>query len=703
MTRPLPASLAANPRLSTWVSFDEPGRITVSVGKVEIGQGILTAFAQIAAEELEVALDRITVRQASTAHGPVDASTVGSLSVSETGTALRQVCAEARAVLLDAVAGKLGCPAGGLTVRGGEICDMVTGAMLSYWDVAEPGLLDRDADGIAVPRSPGAKDTSPARLDLPDKVLGRPRFIHDLELPGQLFGRVVRPPSRAASLVSVDEGVAAGAVTVVRDGDFLGVIAEREEVAVRDAEALAKAAHWHEHDSLPDQADLVRWLHEAPSERIEVVDTSVSASADDVVDVVRASYSRPFLAHASIAPSCGVAQWNSDGTLTIWSHTQGVFALRDAVAQAVGLAEAAVVVHHVEGAGCYGHNGADDAAYDAVLLARAVPGRPVQVVWSRADELGWEPLGSAMVIDLAAGVDADGRVVTWEQDVWSQGHVARPGFGGTVGLLAASHVAGGTPLAPSIDAPLARGGGSLRNADPAYDFPARRVTGHLLRETPLRSSSLRSLGAHANVFAIESFVDELALHARADPVDYRVGYLFDERAVRVVEHAAAAADWAAWEPADPRGHGIGFARYKGTGGYCAVVAEVEAAHEVRVTRLVVAADVGRVVSLDGVVNQLEGGAVQAASWTLLEQVRFDRRAVTSTDWESYPILRFNAAPQVEVEVISRPDQPSLGAGEITQGPTAAAIANAVRDALGISVRDLPLTPERIVAALEAQP
>lgn len=700
MTHPLPASLAANPRLSTWVSLDEPGRVTLSVGKVEIGQGILTAFAQIAAEELEVALDRVNVRPASTARGPVDGSTVGSLSVSETGAALRQVCAEIRAVLLDAAAGKLGCSVGGLTVRDGEICDKATGALLSYWDVAEPGLLDREAAGIAVSRPPGHEATSPARLDLPDKVLGRPRFIHDLELPGQLFGRVVRPPSRGASLASVDEGVAAGAVTVVRDGDFLGVVAEREEVAIRGAAALAKSARWHEHDSLPDEADLVRWLHEAPSERIVVVDTSVSASAEDVVDVVRASYSRPFIAHASIAPSCGIARWNMDGTLTIWSHTQGVFALRDAVAQAVGLTEEAVAVHHVEGAGCYGHNGADDAAYDAVLLARAVRGRPVQVVWSRADEFCWEPLGSAMVIDLAAGVDADGRVVTWEQDVWSQGHVARPGFGGTAGLLAASHVVGGRPLAPSIDTPLARGGGSLRNADPAYDFPARRVTGHLLRTSPLRSSSLRSLGAHANVFAIESFVDELALRAGVDPVNFRIGYLSDERAVQVVGCAAAVADWAAWDPADSRGHGIGFARYKGTGGYCAVVAEVEAIHEVRVTRLVVAADVGRVVSLDGVVNQLEGGAVQATSWTLLEQVRFDRRTVTSTDWETYPILRFSTAPHLDVEVISRPDQPSLGAGEVAQGPTTAAIANAVRDALGVSVRDLPLTPERIVASLE---
>jgi CO/xanthine dehydrogenase Mo-binding subunit len=697
MSEALPPSLAANPVLSTWVAFDEPGRVTVSVGKVELGQGILTAFAQIAAEELDVAIDRIAVRSASTASGPADTPTVGSLSVSETGTALRQVCAEVRSVLLDAAAAKLGRHRDGLSVRDGSVRDETPAVQLTYWELAEPGILDRAADGGAVPKAPAADAPSPPRLDLPDKVLGRPRFIHDLELPGQLFGRVIRPPSRAASLVSVDESVAVGAVTVVRDGDFLGVVAEREEVAVRSAAALTEAARWNERDSLPDEADLPSWLRTRDHDRDHVAD---SRENDVFAFMIRRSYSRPFLAHASIAPSCGVALWDDDGALTIWSHTQGVFALRGAVAQAVGLAEESVVVNHVEGAGCYGHNGADDAAFDAVLLARAVPGRPVQVVWSRADELGWAPFGSAMAVDLAAGVDSDGRVVTWEQDVWSQGHVARPGFGGAVRLLAAGHVDGGSPLPPSVDPPLASGGGSLRNADPGYAFPARRVTGHLLRTTPLRTSSLRSLGAFMNVFAIESFMDELARRASVDPVDYRLGHLTDERARHVVRRAAESAGWDEWQPAESRGHGIGYARYKGTGGYCAVVAEVEAVREVRVTRLVVVADVGRVVSLDGVINQLEGGAVQSTSWTLLEQVRFDRRTVTSADWESYPILRFSAVPEVEVEVIARPDHLSLGAGEVAQGPTAAAIANAVHDALGVPIRDLPMTPERIIAALE---
>lgn len=471
-------------------------------------------------------------------------------------------------------------------------------------------------------------------------------------------------------------------------------------MAVRAATALAKAARWEERDTLPDHDDLAQWLHGTPAEAIEVADVP---APDNVVAVVRATYSRPFLAHASIAPSCGVARVDRGGQVTVWSHSQGVHPLRSAIAQALRIAERHVVVHHVEGAGCYGHNGADDAAFDAVLLARAVPGRPVQVVWSREDEFGWSPFGSAMVVDLAAGVDTIGRVVTWEQDVWSHGHVGRPGYAGAPGLLAAGQVEGGTAPEPSTDPPLARGGGIVRNADPIYDFPGRRVVGYRLLEMPLRSSALRSLGAFTNVFAIESFMDELALRAGTDPIDYRLEQLSDARGRAVLERVRAMAGWDDRSAGDgSRGHGVGFARYKNTGGWCAVVAEIEAVHEVRVRRLVIVADVGRVVSPDGVVNQLEGGAVQATSWTLLEQVRFDRRSVTSVDWESYPILRFSAAPAVEVDIVSHPEQPSLGAGEIAQGPTAAAIANAVRDALGVAVRDLPLTPERIVAALAEQ-
>lgn len=685
----IPADLAANPRLGTWIGLDVPGSVLVRIGKVELGQGILTALAQIAAEELDVGLDRVVMRPVDTAYSPDEGPTTGSVSIQDAGAALRQVCAEVRALLLAAASAKSGIL--DLLVTDGTIQDAAGTFAISYWDLAVS--LDRDADGSATPKVRGPViGTSAARLDLPDKLTGRARFIHDLELPGQLFGRVVRPPSRAAVLTGLSTVDIRG--TLVRDGSFLGVLAEREELAVRAAKTLAGAAQWAERDSLPD--DLADWLRGQPTETVPVVE---DPPASGVVTEVHARYSRPYLAHGSIAPSCALALWQGD-SLTVWSHSQGPYGLRWAIASVLGMPEDRIVVRHVEGAGCYGHNGADDVAFDAVLLARAMPGRPVQVVWSRADELGWAPLGAAGAIDITAGVDAQGNLASWHTDAYGPGHVTRPGYAGCHGLLAATHIEGGEPL-PSALEPAPPVGGLTRNAVPYYDISSRRITGHRLIEMPLRTSALRSLGAHLNVFAIESMLDELAARAGRDPVEYRLAHLSDERAREVVTRAATAAGWSDWRPRDSFGHGIAFARYKNIGGYCAVVAEVEATHRLMVRRLTIAADVGLIINPDGVRNQLEGGAVQSTSWTLFEQTRFDRRQVTSTDWTSYPILRFSDAPAVHIELIDRPDQPSLGAGEATQGPTSAAIANALRNALGIPVRDLPLTPSTIAAALES--
>jgi len=649
----LPRSLAANPRLSDWVRLGADGAFEIRVGKVELGQGILTALAQIAADELDVPLDRVRMVPAGTAEGPDEGITAGSLSVADSGAALRQACAEVRAL-------------------------RAAGAV--EWD--------RDADGSARPKSAAQLrivGTSVPRLDLPDKLAGRPRYVHDLRLPGQLYGRVVRPPSPGARLISVDATIPS---TVV-DGSFLGVVAPSELLAARAAEALARSARWEESDTLPDEEELPAFLRGGPLETTTVVSDPFAEATH------RATYSRPFLAHASIAPSCAVAQWDGD-TVRVWSHTQGPHPLRRAIAQALGLPPERVEVRHVEGAGAYGHNAADDAAFDAVLLARAVPGRPVQVRWSRRDELTWAPFGSAMVADVAATVDADGMVTAWSYDVWSQGHVARPGYAGSPGLLAAAHLEKPHPLPPPADPPPERGAGIARNATPIYAFPRRSIRAHRALRAPLRSSSLRSLGAFLNVFAIESFMDELATVAGRDPLDHRLDHLTDPRARAVL---LAAAELGGWGGAN---RGVGLARYKDRGAYCAVVAEVEAEHDIRVRHLAIAVDVGRVVNPDGVRNQIEGGAVQAASWTLKERVRFDRRRVTSADWESYPILRFSEVPRVDVALLDRPDEPSVGAGEAAQGPTAAAIGNAVAAAVGgVRVRDLPLTPERVMAAINA--
>jgi CO/xanthine dehydrogenase Mo-binding subunit len=416
--------------------------------------------------------------------------------------------------------------------------------------------------------------------------------------------------------------------------------------------------------------------------------------------VLRATYSRPFLAHASIAPSCGLARWNTGDRLEVWSHSQGITPLRDAIATTLGLDPAAVTVEHVEGAGCYGHNAADDAAFDAVLLARAVPGRAVQVQWSRQDELSWAPFGSAMTADVEATLDAAGRLTSWTYDVWSQGHTARPGYGGGVpGLLAATTMARPASYPAAVDPPVTSGAGTLRNAVPGYDVGRRQVTGHRLLTPSVRSSALRALGAYLNVFAIESFMDESAELTGQDPLEFRLAHLADQRGRRVLQAAATTAGWGTPLP-DGVGRGLGYARYKGRGAYCAVVAEVSAETDVRVRRLFAAVDVGRVVNPDGVRNQIEGGATQATSWTLKERVRFDRRRVTSVDWETYPILRFTEAPEIAVEIVTDPNTPPLGAGEAAQGPTAAAIANAVAAAIGVRVRDLPLTREAVVRAIE---
>ncbi len=669
--RDLPAHVVTNPLLGSWVGVAD-GLVEVHVGKVELGQGIVTALAQIAADALDLPVSRIRMVAAHTATGPDEGLTAGSLSVLQAGPALQHVGAVVRAL-----AGP-------------------SSPVEAYVDrvAALPGTTDLTA---ITPSGPvpvvAAVGRSEPRLDLPDKVLGRPRFLADLRPDGMLHGRVLRPPSPGATLAELDADWKAPGVQLVRDGWFVGVVGEREADVDRALDQLRRDARWDEVDTLPDEDALPDWLREGPHEEIEVLD-------EGPMDVaLTASYSKPFLVHGSIAPSVGVACWSGDG-LHVRSHSQGIHALRDAIAAALNLDPGTVVVEHVENAGCYGHNAADDAAFDAVLLARAVPGHPVQARWTRPDELAWAPLSPAMTSTVSAGL-VEGRIVGWSYDVWSTGHSSRPGYRGTTGLLAGAHLAVPLPLPAPTDPPLSSGGGTTRNAVPLYEVGPRRVVGHRKSATPLRSSAMRSLGAYLNVFAIESFMDELAEQVGVDPVDFRLAHLSDPRAVHVVATAARLSGWDDPLP-DDVGRGLGFARYKDKGAWCAVVADVEVAADVRVRRLTVVADIGTVVNPDGARNQLEGGATQSVSWTTKERVRFDRRRITSDDWERYPILRFPEAPEVEVHLVAS-DAPSVGAGEAAQGPTAAAIANAVHRALGVRVRDLPLDADAIVREIETIP
>lgn len=700
--RKLPGSLNANRRLDRWLRIDRDGTVTVFPGKVEIGQGILTALAQIVAEELDIALERVRLAPADTSYSPDEGMTSGSQSITDGGVALRCAAAEARELLLQRAARQLGASLEQLSVADGVVTAR-SGGSATYWDLASEDLLAREATAD-VALKPASQHTiigrSAPRRDIPAKVTGAPIYVHDLDLPGMLHGRVARPPSYRARLVALDEAevrALPGVVAVARDGSFLGVIAEREEQAIRALTRMKRLARWEESTELPDTLD-PRFLTREASEDQVISEKQDPAAAARAVKTLEAEYTRPYIAHASIGPSCAVACFDGD-RCTVWTHSQGIFPLRRDLAGALGMAESRITAIHVDGAGCYGHNGADDAALDAALLARAVPGRPVRVQWMREDEFNWEPYGPAMVVKLKAALDAQGIVVGWTEDIWSNPHSTRPNGLGGVNLLAAWHLARPHPPSPPRNPPLP-GGGSHRNAIPIYEFPNERVTNRLVKRMPVRVSALRALGATANVFAIESFMDELAAAAGADPVEFRLRHLKDSRAREVIETVAAKAGWRKGEKGDgTRGRGIGFARYKNGACYVAVIVEIEAGNEIAVKRAWAAIDAGLAINPDGLINQTEGGIIQTVSWALKEAVRYDRNRILTSNWDDYPILAFDESPRVEITVVNRPELPPLGAGEGAQGPTAAAIANAIYNAMGIRLRDMPFTRERIVAAL----
>ncbi len=699
----LPVSLAANPKLSSWLRFSRDGEVTVSPGKVEIGQGIVTALAQIAADELDIDLSRVRMIRASTATSPNEGVTSGSLSIQQSGRAMRHACAEARRIFLQQAAERLGVEADALDVQDGTISGPGN-VRTSYWELADDVSLDRDATPGVTPKVASRRalaGDSVQRIDIPDKVFGRARFIHDQALAGMLHGRVLRPDDARAKLIGLQEDGArgmAGLVAIVRDGNFAGVVSETEHGAEAALMALRKGASWSDGEPLPDENDLASFLKAQPVDST-VIDRKAAAPPGSVARTIRRQYTRPYIAHASIAPSCAIAQWDGD-RLHVWTHSQGVYLLRADLALVLKLPLESITVEHMEGAGCYGHNAADDVALDAALLAKAANGRPVRVQWSRQGEMSDAPFGAAMAIEIEASLDAEGEIVDWRHSIWGNGHVARPGRAAQPALLAGYELANPFPRMVSTNPPQSNGGGADRNAIPLYDFPGWKIECHRLTTMPIRTSALRTLGGQGNVFAIESMLDEIAAERGEDPVAFRLRHLRDERARDVIRTVAARARW---KPAKRAGvgHGIGFGRYKNTGAYCAAIAEIEGAEEIVVRKLTLAVDVGEAINPDGVINQIEGGAIQATSWVLKERVRFDRKRITSTSWTDYPILRFSEVPDVEVEVIQRPDVDPVGAGEAAHGPVTAAIANAVFDALGVRVRDLPMTRERIIAAMES--
>jgi|TARA_B100000315_G_scaffold199669_1_gene191606 CO/xanthine dehydrogenase Mo-binding subunit len=721
MTDQLPFTLRQTPQLDRWLHFNEDGTLTVCTGKVELGQGIKTAIAVICAEELDVDLHNIRVQSGDTEAAPNEFMTAGSGSIEASGAAVRQVSAEARQFLIEKAARELDTPVQNLTVENGIIRNLEGNESISYWQLMKDVSFNVSATGEAQPK-PFANHTKVGkriqRIDLADKVTGKPVYIQDMVLDNMLHGRVLRPPGYHFRFESLDgESIRSmpGVVELVIDGSFVGIIAEREEQVMSALNRLKQITRWASREELPDQASLYDFLAENASHDLPVIDgTPVEEPVPDLITVesaratVKATYTKPFHMHGSIGPSAAVALWQQDeeqDKLTVWSHSQGPFVVRGAMAQVLKVPEENIRVIHAENAGCYGHNGADDAAMDAALLAKAVKGSPLLLKWTREDEHCWEPYSPAMVMKVQADLLTDGHIAAWNYDVYSNTHGGRP-----TARRDGSHFIAAWHKADPIAKPKARPGkgnnsGIHRNADPYYDLPQKRVIKHLVQVAPLRTSSTRGLGAYGNVFAIESFMDELAHAAGIDPVDFRLMHLKDERAIAVIE---AVRDGATRNDLvrddNPRlsyGRGMAFSRYKNAKCYAAVCVDVAVNLQTSVINLihaVIAGDAGQIIDPDGLSNQLEGGFIQSASWTLKEQVLYDAKGITSRDWDSYPILTFPEIPTVEVVLLDHPESPSLGAGEATQGPASAAIANAVFNAVGLRLRAVPFTPERVKKA-----
>ena len=674
----LPGSLHVNRRLSQWLEFRPDGTVLARPGKVELGQGILTALTAIVAEELDVGVARVALLPATTGTSPNEAVTSGSLSVQECGMALRHAAADARGIFLSVVSQRSGVTPEDISVEDGAFIGPA-GYLGSYWEMAGQGLLEAEASPDAKPKPASARrlvGTALPRVDLPAKIYGQARFVHDMRLPGMRHARMIRPPTVGAILLSVE---APRGATLVRDGSFLAVVADTEHAAETAAQKLR--AHWTLGTGLP--LDTEAWLRSSPGE-----DSVVEARGEPAPPTLSREFQRPYFAHASVGLCCAVALWQGD-SVTIWSHTQGPYNLHADLVKALRIAAENITVIHTEGAGCYGHNGADDVALDAALCARALPGTPVRAQWTRAEELAHGPHSPAMLVRVEATTDAAGNLTHWASHVRSNGHSGRPGRGAVATLLAAPLIEGGQPMPPSVNPPIAGGGGAQRNAVPLYAIPNLHIGLTRITDMPIRTSALRGLGALINVWSIESVMDELAERAGVDPVEYRLRHMTDPRARAVLETAI--------DMAGARGPGYGFAvaRYKNLGAWCAVVARIEADERVRCRELWIAADMGEIINPDGAVNQLEGGALHGVSVALHEQARHDGNRIISDSWDEYPVLRFADVPHVTTRLIARPEAPPLGAGEASMAPTIAAIAAGIHSALGTRPTRLPFTPENL--------
>ena len=729
-----PESLKAQPLLRQWLALGPDGRVQAFSGKVDLGQGISHALRLIVAQELRLPPGQIDMVPASTTFSPDEAVTSGSLSVQHSGSALRCAAAHWREACRHAMAERWGVPLHAVRCEGGRFhapghrADGTThgGHWASYADLTSTDMAGSPIDPSQVQSAHAALDLNstaptPLRPDVAAKVFGEFEYIHDRVMPGVLqpmcHGMVFRPGTLSATVIEPDMQAlttrlqaTGGVLKVVRSGLLLGVLAETEhtvgQIAQQIEAQVALGQLWRCDAEVPDPLKVSAWLKKQALDSTEVFDTlSCAPKPAAVRPRVSAEFQRPFVQHASVGLCCALAQWSAQ-QLEVWSHSQGIYNLRRDLALAFGVPTAQVQVSHVEGAGCYGHNGADDVAWDAAWLAQQVPGRPVRVQWTRQAELGHAPLAPAMAVHIDAALGEDGLVSEWTQTVWGQGHGTRPGRGQTPALLGAWQTDPAFPVTLAVNAAMAVGGGSERNAQPPYAIAAVKVVNHRVLNMPFRVSAMRALGAPVNVLAAESVMDEWAHKQAQDPLAFRLAHLpgaAHARAASVLQKAADMAEWTTPRPANrPEGwgRGLAYAQYKNTGAYCAVVVELVVAEKVRLHKLWIAADVGHVVDPDGTLNQLEGGALQAASWALCEAAQLSPQGVTSNDWTRYPILKFSDMPEVSVTLMPGADHAALGAGECSAGPTCAAIANAIFDAIGVRVRHMPFTPDHLMRAID---
>ncbi|WP_144149183.1 xanthine dehydrogenase family protein molybdopterin-binding subunit [Paraburkholderia sp. BCC1884] len=697
-TQMLAGSLKTNPYLDAWIKINAAGKVTVYTGKVELGTGVRTALLQVAAEQLDMAPSLITFLMADTGASPDEGLTAGSHTIADSGSALLNAAAQVRGLLVDAAAKHFGVNGSELVAHNGVI-KAPDGRSMTYGEAV--GLVDlhRMATPTSPLKNPASFDmigTSLPRVDIPGKVTGGPSYVQDMMMPGMLHARVVMPPVYDAKLLetnSADVLKMPGVLKVVRSGSVLAVVAKGEWQAVQAQRALSAASKWTAGRTLPDPATVHRDLKQISTQHIEIANTHEPAGTP--VKTLSAKYTKRYMMHGSIGPSCSIALFK-DGEMTVWTHTQGVYPLRDGLAEMLSMPKEKIRCIHVEGSGCYGHNGADDVAAHAVLIARDLPNAPVRVQWMRDQEHTWDHFTPAMVTEVSASLDASGRIVDWNYALWSSSHNERIVNAGR--LLPARMLEPPFVSAPSVPMVQPEGGGD-RNAIPLYALPNLHVMNNFSPTMPLQTSAMRSLGAHMNVFSIEAIMDELAAAAGADPVAFRLEHMQDPRARDVIQLAARKFGWP--RPPRKRNHGVGFAfgKYKNLMAYVAMAVEISVVPEtgqVVLERAEVAVDSGQIVNPNGIRNQIEGGVVQAASWTLYEELKFDTSRIRSFDWSSYPILRYSAAPRsIDVHLINRPGAPFLGAAEASMGPTAGALANALFDATGKRLRDMPLAGERL--------